>query len=224
MWNADVVKRAVLGAVNAGLSGVGAEIEREARGIFGVGHGGKASSAGSPPNSQTGRLRASVKYLVRNDLSVRVGTDVKYGLYLEKGADILPHGKRLAIPLSKDAKRMTAMGMKPRNIILAAKLDRNRPLRYIPTKGGDTLIVRDYSRTGWSRSSGGKWSRKGGYNAKKTGEPFFLLARAAKIKERPWLRPAFQRAKPRLVNRFTAEANRAFRGGLRVAATAGGGR
>ena len=45
------------------------------------------SAPGEPPHVQTGRLRASITHDIAADgLSGRVGTNVKYGLYLEKGA------------------------------------------------------------------------------------------------------------------------------------------
>jgi hypothetical protein len=208
VWNADVVKRAVLGAVNAGLSGVGAEVEREARSIFGVGHGGVASKPGQPPNTQRGRLRSSVAYALRNDLSVRVGTNVPYGLYLEKGATIRAKGKNLAIPMSASVKMLVARGISPRQIIEQAKADKSKPVRFVKTKRGGVLVIKEHRGT--SRAGKGKRS-----------EVLFLLTPRVTIAPRPWLRPAFQRAKPRLVKRFTAEANRAFRGGLRVAASGG---
>jgi phage gpG-like protein len=43
-----------------------------------------ASSAGNPPRTDTGRLVSSIKMLV-NRLEAIVGTDLKYGAYLEFG-------------------------------------------------------------------------------------------------------------------------------------------
>jgi phage gpG-like protein len=46
--------------------------------------GAVRSKAGEPPRKQTGRLRASVTYET-NGLKARVGTNVRYGKYLELG-------------------------------------------------------------------------------------------------------------------------------------------
>lgn len=49
-------------------------------------YGAVRSAPGEPPRKQTGRLRASVTYEVDPQaLAARVGTNVKYGKYLELG-------------------------------------------------------------------------------------------------------------------------------------------
>lgn len=49
-------------------------------------YGATRSQPGEPPRKQTGRLRASVAYEVDPEaMSARVGTNVKYGKYLELG-------------------------------------------------------------------------------------------------------------------------------------------
>lgn len=220
-WNPEAVKSAIVASCNDGLKAVGAVVQGEMSRILGVRHGGIPSKPGQPPNSQSGRLRNSVLVDQARPLEVRIGTNLAYGSMLEFGGTILPHGKRLAIPLSKDAKRACAMGQRPRSIILAAKFDKSRPLRYIPTKGGDTIIIRDWKRTALGRSGGGKikgtnvakggkWSKRQ-INDEKKGEPFFLLARAVKIDARPWMRPAFQKSKPLLLGEFVKRANQSFR-------------
>lgn len=48
--------------------------------------GAVRSAPGEPPRKQTGRLRASVTYEVDEaGMNARVGTNVKYGRYLELG-------------------------------------------------------------------------------------------------------------------------------------------
>ena len=49
-------------------------------------YGAARSKPGEPPRKQTGRLRASVTYEIdERTLTARVGTNVKYGRYLELG-------------------------------------------------------------------------------------------------------------------------------------------
>ena len=49
-------------------------------------YGKSPSAPGEPPHVQTGRLRASVAFEVdKESLTARVGTNVKYGRYLELG-------------------------------------------------------------------------------------------------------------------------------------------
>jgi hypothetical protein len=211
-WDAAGIMRKLEAAATAGLVVVGQHVEKEMRGILGRNHGGIPSRPGSPPNSQTNFLRGQIRYEMRGPLEVAIGSGAFYGAVLETGMTILPKKKRLAIPLSKDAKAACRRGQRPANIILAARLDRDRPLRYIPTKGGDTLIVRDYRRSGLKRdNASGRWSRES-MNTDMKGEPFFLLARAVKIDKRPWMVPAFIKAKPRLLGAFTRAANAAFGG------------
>lgn len=78
---------------------------RKARRIYGA----VRSQPGEPPRKQTGRLRASVAYEVDEQaLSARVGTNVKYGRYLELGTKkgLLPRPwLRRALAESMDAIR-----------------------------------------------------------------------------------------------------------------------
>jgi phage gpG-like protein len=51
-------------------------------------YGAFPSAPGEPPRKQTGRLRASVTYEVdETELTGRVGTNVRYGRYLELGTE-----------------------------------------------------------------------------------------------------------------------------------------
>jgi HK97 gp10 family phage protein len=66
----------------AGTNGQG----RNAKGQFKRVYGSNPSAPGEPPHKQTGHLRRSVAHDVdKGTLSARVGTNVKYGRWLELG-------------------------------------------------------------------------------------------------------------------------------------------
>lgn len=200
-WNIEGFKAQLNTAVVAGLDAAGITLQRDMTLIIGRNHGGVASAPGQPPNSQTNRLRSSIRTTRGNDLSVSVGTNVAYGRHLEYGVTIRARGKLLAIPMSKEARAMTAQGIKPRSIINAFSFDKSRPLRWIKTKSGGVLIVREHRGT--SRAGKGKRS-----------EPLFLLSAKSVIKPRPWMRPALERSKVKMLGEFVRFARAASRGGI----------
>jgi HK97 gp10 family phage protein len=66
------------------LSRAAISVSRHAKQLVSVA-GPSASRPGSPPHKQTGRLRASIAWELVGDDRARVGTNVKYGRYLELG-------------------------------------------------------------------------------------------------------------------------------------------
>ena len=66
------------------LSRAAIEVSRHAKEIVSVA-GPRPSRPGQPPHKQTGRLRASIAWEMVGDDKARVGTNVKYGRYLELG-------------------------------------------------------------------------------------------------------------------------------------------
>lgn len=71
----------VAGTVPKSAAGKGRRARYKARKT-----GAVRSAPGEPPRKQTGRLRASVTYEVdETGMNARVGTNVKYGRYLELG-------------------------------------------------------------------------------------------------------------------------------------------
>jgi phage gpG-like protein len=100
-WHGDEAMELVREKAARGLSRAAMEVRRRAAQLLSLagtanstGGGGKRkgsritgavrSAPGEPPRKQTGRLRASVTYEV-SGLEARVGTNVKYGKYLELG-------------------------------------------------------------------------------------------------------------------------------------------
>jgi HK97 gp10 family phage protein len=67
------------------LSTSGTARVRGAGGRFGRRYGANPSAPGQPPHKQTGRLRMSVTREMVGQTVARVGTNLKYGLYLEMG-------------------------------------------------------------------------------------------------------------------------------------------
>jgi hypothetical protein len=68
--------------------------KRNAKGQFLKGsgklaYGANPSKPGEPPHKQTGRLLGSVAFEVSDDLEGRVGTNLKYGRWLELGTRLM---------------------------------------------------------------------------------------------------------------------------------------
>lgn len=104
-WNGDAYKKSFAGAVRKRLAAACVYLSSDvksvisqagtanapgprrkgrpsrARRVYNVTH----SSPGEPPFKQTGHLRRSIQWELVGDATGRVGTNLKYGLYLEKG-------------------------------------------------------------------------------------------------------------------------------------------
>lgn len=62
------------------------KMTRNKKGQFKRQYGSNPSAPGEPPHKQTGRLRMSVTHEIDEaNATARVGTNIKYGLYLELG-------------------------------------------------------------------------------------------------------------------------------------------
>lgn len=158
---------------------------------FGSNHGGIPSAPGQVPHSQTGGLRNSIGYIEAVNGESGAGTTLAYGRFLEVGAHIRPrNGRAIAIPLSPEAKRLSARhGGRVRSIINALKFDKARPMRWVKTRNGVLLLIAEGRRknAGWM--------------------PFFLLTKHARLAARPWLRPAFLKASARMQEAFIRRVN-----------------
>lgn len=86
------------------------------------GHGSQRSAPGQPPAVQTGRLQNSITKDRPGPMRRRVGTNVKYGLFLEVGTrpfTITPKTKKMLSWIGPEgdrhfAKRVNHPGIKPR--------------------------------------------------------------------------------------------------------------
>jgi hypothetical protein len=204
-WDAAGIMRKAEAAATAGLVVVGQHVEKEMRGILGRNHGGIPSRPGSPPNSQTNFLRGQIRYEMRGPLEVAIGSGAFYGAVLETGAVIRAKKKALMIPLSPEMKKLTARGKRPAAIITALRVDKTRPLRYIKVRSG-ILIVREHpaakrSKAVWAPTPTGERS-----------EALFLMTSKVTIAARPWMVPAFIKARPRLLGAFTRAAKAVYGG------------
>ena len=75
------------------------------------------SKPGEPPRVQTGTLRRSITHEMDPTLPiVRIGSGVKYGLYLEMGTDKMAPRPFLRPALVKSKKKIIALFRKPINI------------------------------------------------------------------------------------------------------------
>lgn len=77
-------------------------------------YGANPSAPGEPPRKQTGRLRASITW-ERMGRSVRVGTNLLYGLWLELGTARMAARPWLRRSLAECADRIRAILSKPMN-------------------------------------------------------------------------------------------------------------
>jgi len=101
-WHGEAIKRRLDGELERRLTTAAILVTSRARKLIGIEGAGKPSKKGGklryganpsrpgdPPHKQTGRLLASVAYEVSRKLlgqvSARVGTNIKYGRWLELG-------------------------------------------------------------------------------------------------------------------------------------------
>ena len=94
-WNGPACQREIQALIKRGLYSAGLLVQRRAKELLstsGTGggkgkkrkYGSEPSAPGEPPRKQRGTLRASVA-VDANEKECRVGTNLKYGLYLELG-------------------------------------------------------------------------------------------------------------------------------------------
>lgn len=206
-WNAVGLEAQVTMAASAGIRHCGEVLERAMKSIIGRGHGGVPSRPNQPPNSQTNFLRGQIRYEMRGHLEVAVGSGAFYGGVLERGGTIRAKKKMLMIPLSREMKRRTARGERPANIIIALRFDKSRPIKYIKTKRGVMIVraVKTVTRSARSIRWGGPTS------VGEADEPMFLMTPRVTIAPRPWMRPAFERFKDRLLRSFVQTARAEMR-------------
>lgn len=175
-WLARVGIPAATVAVNHAAA-VGSQLVRDS---LGTDHGGTPSRPFNPPNTQTNQLRRSIQFAkveqTGKPLTAQVGTSTRYARVLEFGGTIRAKGKKLLVPLNREAaKALKRVGGNPRAL----------HLRLIPRPGKPPLLV--------SWDNYGKRSR-GSRKAKSAGggeqmRPMFILLTSVTIAPRPFLRP-----------------------------------
>lgn len=183
-WDGDGFLRHVRSATNDAVFAGALVCADQAVRNFGRAHGGVPSLPGKPPNSQSGHLRNSVTAVHSKDLGIQLaaafGTNVKYGRYLEFGAN--PKGKPyLTIPIHPDAKRASRRGQSARSF----------RLRFVKTKK-QALLVKDVP---------GRHARI---------EVWYVLKRQVRIAPRPWLLRSVRDAGPRLSQVVNASFRRSM--------------
>lgn len=159
-----------------------------AGGGLGSGAGGALpSSPGSPPAYQRGALHRSIKStratIANNRVWAYAGTDLRYGMYLERGANPRASGRALLIPLQPEAYRM-----------LEQDRVRNNPDLFMITRPGKAPLLVRRNATGRGRSS---------YT------PLFVLKKSVVIKARPWMKPSLDRSRVAMTAAFVRAARNA---------------
>lgn len=128
------------------------------------------SAPGSPPGVDRGGLRRSIAYAVGSDVA-QVGTELKYGLYLERGANPRAKGGGLPVPVNHAAKRM----LRTLNISGGMRVSlRTKNLVLIKRKGKPPLLI-EQTPTGKEKKNGA----------------VFVLKKSVRIAARPWAVPSF---------------------------------
>lgn len=119
-WNDRPILRKVRVATNKGIGAVALAVASRAQRTLGQRSGGRPSAPGSPPNSQSGRLRGSIVATKPKNLRAYAGTNLVYGRIHELGGTITAKtAKRLAIPYtdSKGRKRIA----RPKTVHIPAR-------------------------------------------------------------------------------------------------------
>ena len=131
---------------------------------------------------ESGGLRSRINWTRSGNLKRQIGTDLRYGAFLERGGVIRARGgKYLTIPVSKEAEKMRRQ---------------NRTLRSIPdlfaikAKSGNLLLCR----------SKGKGKGKGQL------EILFVLKKLVMIRARPFLIPGMNQGLPTAQKHFARVA------------------
>jgi len=185
-WNGDqferelrkTIKQKLDLAAEAVANHVKQKLSQGRRGSKGTGGYGP----GTPPHVDTGRLRQSIFWAETAPDTRIIGTPVKYGLYLELGADIRPKkGRYLAIPWSAAAKRHSRAGGSARDFKVGGK-----KLRKVGRSKNTFLLVEDV---------GGKRARS---------DIHYIITTHAKILPRPFLRPSLDEMRPRIQEIFNS--------------------
>lgn len=145
------------------------------------------SSPGSPPGQMNGLLKNSIGISV-SGMTARIGTNLKYGRYLEYGATIRPRfAKWLPVPVTRRAKALLRQGVAG-DLMGTGQTSLRRSganLQVIRSKRGEPILM--------------EMTKKG---KPKTNGAVFILRKVVRLLPRPW---AF-----RSLNEARSDANRAF--------------
>lgn len=131
------------------------------------------SNPGQPPGQGTGLLKQSITYNV-SGATARIGTNLKYGRWLEYGFTATPKtAKALAVPVNKTAKRMQSRGIVADAISGLFKRAGLRSLgvrfAVIKRKGQSPLLM-ETTATGKIKTNGA----------------IFALVKMVRVAARPW--------------------------------------
>jgi HK97 gp10 family phage protein len=85
-WYAAEVEKHVMGTAAERVEKAAILLKNAVKEELSTAYSGKASAEGEPPHKRTGRLRASINHEVdKAKATARVGTNLKYGKFLELG-------------------------------------------------------------------------------------------------------------------------------------------
>lgn len=198
-WRGDQWARAIVPAINRGLTAAAQVCADQAKSSMGR----SPSSPGSPPGVDTGMLRASIVAVSPEALGTPLrsafGTALPYGRHLEFGAHVTPkRSKYLFVPVDRGlAQKLNRIG---------AGGVRGMPgLKYIPPgrgRGGNyggRFVLTQGTRVhvrGVRRQS----------RSVSPGTTVAILLKSVRILPRPWIRRAAMTAAPKARAAFVAVA------------------
>lgn len=187
-WYKDRIKQAIFrGAYASALviqQGIKQQLNRKASNRSNP--NGSPSAPGEPPAKMTGHLGRSIQLAADiNEPKVRIGTAVKYAPIHEYGRTITAKKRWLSIPVSKQAKRVSAQGQGPRDM-------------------PHLQFVRFRSRGGILVEAKGKGKRR------KT-IVHWILRKSVKIPKRPFFIPGFMASRQASLDKMKEVIQREMR-------------
>lgn len=186
-WNGDNAIRRLENAVDDGLTAAAMVAADAAERSIGRKHGGRSSTPGGPPNSQTGNLRNSIKFVSPRSAGTpgraAVGTNVVYAKMIEFGGVARPTAaKAIPVPVNEAARRMSRG--------LAGASLRTKNLVVVKRDGKPPMLVEKTS-TGKDKANGA----------------VFVLQKSVRIAARPFLFPAVNNNKEAMRSAFVEAAS-----------------
>lgn len=187
--NSDIFLAGVKSAAANAVRNLAEDLQADVQRTMGRGARGTPSPPGSPPNRQTGGLARAIVVEKAGDLHFRVGTNLVYGKIHEFGGVVRAKSGSLAVPVHRDAKRYSEIGLGPRDMA---------NLVFVKRPGKAPILIRE---------NAGRGKKQRGART----EVMYVLLKSVRIPARPFLAPAAARARVDAQARFRRYFGRAIR-------------
>lgn len=182
-WNTAGLMARIRTAANAALLTAAEDGANAARDSIGRAPYGTHSQPGEPPNWQTGELHRSIVARKGDDWQANFGSTSKHGVWMEKGVPLIKpiKGQYLPVPINLAAQIMA------RRVAGGNGMLRTQNLQLIVNKEKHQALLVEMTRNRTKQKKNGA---------------VFVLKRSVTIKPRPWLRPAYDKNKARILGVF----------------------